>query len=129
MQQIAKLGASVVPRIKIIVGLILLALVVSTGWQIAACEYANYELRDDLKDVASLGASRIGLAEQQSDDQLRATVVRKAAGHGIPLDPEQVNVTRSGTGETQAVFLETKYAARIWLPGFRLVIRLKATSA
>lgn len=101
----------------------------STGWQIAACEYANYELKDDLKDVASVGASRIGLAEQQSDDQLRATVVRKAAGHEILLDPAQVTLTRPGKDETQTVFLETKYAARIWLPGFRLVIRLKASSA
>ena len=117
------------PRIKIIVGLILLALLVSTGWQIAACEYANYELKDDLKDVASLGAARIGLAEQQSDDQLRVTVVRKAAGHEILLDPEQITVTRSGADETQTVFLEAKYGARIWLPGFRLVIRFRATSA
>ena len=116
-------------RIKIIVGLILLALVVSTGWQIAACKYANYDLKDDLKDVASLGASRIGLAQQQSDDQMRATVVRKAAAQEILLHPEQVTVTRSGTDETQTVFLEAKYASRIWLPGFRLVIHFKATSA
>jgi hypothetical protein len=118
-----------VPKIKIIVGLVLLALLVSTGWQIAACEYANYELKDDLKDVASLGASRIGLAEQQSDDQLRAAAVRKAAGHEIALDPAQITVTRSGTGETQMVFLEAKYGARIWLPGFRQVIHFRATSA
>jgi len=118
-----------VPKIKIIVGFVLLALLVSTGWQMAACKYANYELKDDLKDVASLGASRIGLAEQQSDDQLRATVLRKAAAHEIVLEPEQITVTRSGTGETQTVFVEAKYGARIWLPGFRLVIRFTATSA
>ena len=116
------------PRLKVIAGLILLALLVSTGWQIAACEYANYELKDDLKDVASLGAARIGLAEQQSDDQLRATVIRKAAGHDIVLDREQIAVTRSGTGEMQTVFLEAKYGVRIWLAGFRLVIHFTATS-
>jgi len=118
-----------VPRIKIIIGSILLALLVSTGCQIAACEYANYELRHDLKDMASLGASRIGLAEQQSDDPLRATVVRKAAGDEIVLDPEQITVTRAGAGETQTVPLEAKYGARIWLPGLRLVIHFTAASA
>jgi hypothetical protein len=37
-----------------------------------ACELANYELKDDLKDVASLARSRIWLAMQRSDGQLRA---------------------------------------------------------
>ena len=109
-------------------GLVLCALFVSTGWQVAACEYANYELKDDLKDVASLGAARIGLGAQQSDEQLRATVIRKAATHEIVLDPEEITVTRSGTGETQTVFLAAHYGARVWLPGFRLVIHFTASS-
>lgn len=46
-------------KIKIIVGFILFALIMSTGWQLASCEFANYELRDDLKDVAAAGGSRI----------------------------------------------------------------------
>ena len=48
-------------EIKISLGLVLCALV-RTAWQIAACEYANYEFKDDLKDVAFLGGARIGLA-------------------------------------------------------------------
>ena len=78
---------------RIIVGFPVLGLLVSTGWQTAACEFADYELRDDLKHLASLGASRIGLAMQQWDDQLHATVIRKAAAH-VPPDVSRV----SGTG-------------------------------
>ncbi|HXJ88796.1 MAG TPA: hypothetical protein VMS18_18395 [Candidatus Binatia bacterium] len=115
-------------RIKIIVGLLLCALLVSTGWQVAACEYANYELKDDLKDVASLGAARIGLGAQQSDEQLRAAVMRKAAAHDIMLEPEEITITRSGTGETQTVFLAADYRTRVWVPGFRLVIHFMASS-
>jgi len=43
-------------------------LFVNPAWQIGACQFAHDELRDDLKDVASLGASRIGLAIEQCDD-------------------------------------------------------------
>jgi len=38
--------------------LIVFALVASTVWQIASCEIANYELKDDLKDIASIGGAR-----------------------------------------------------------------------
>lgn len=33
-------------------------LVASTVWQVASCEIANYELNDDLKDIASMSRSR-----------------------------------------------------------------------
>ena len=45
-------------KIKVILGLAVFALVMSTGWQIAACELANVELKDDLK---------CGLAERIAD--------------------------------------------------------------
>jgi hypothetical protein len=117
-----------VKKIKVIVGVLVLAILVSTVWQIAACELANIELKDDLKDVASLGASRIGLAIPQSDDHLRATLIRKAAGHDIVLDPEHITVQRIGVGEEQRVFLVAKYRAQVWTPGLRLVLHFTATS-
>lgn len=105
-------------KIKIIIGVVLLVFLISTGWQIAACECANYELKDDLKDVAPLGAPRIGLATQQSDDQLRTTVIRKAAAHDIVLDPDEIRVQR----------FAAKYRARVWIPGLSLVFHFTATS-
>jgi len=117
-----------VDKVKIIVGLAVFLLFVSTGWQIACCELANYELKDDLKDVASLGGARIGLAAEESDDQLREAVIRKAAAHDIVLEPEQITVSRSGTGEEQTVFLAARYRAAVWMPGVQLVIHLTATS-
>ena len=116
-------------KIRIIVGLTVFALLASTGWQIAACELANAELKDDLKDVASMGGARIGLAAQQSDDDLRATVIRKAASHDIVLEPEQITVKRSGTAEAPVVFLAAKYRAQVWLPAISLVFHFSASSA
>jgi hypothetical protein len=45
------------------------------------------------------GWARIGLSAQQSDDDLRATVIRKAARHDTVLEAEQIAVKRSGTVE------------------------------
>ena len=115
-------------KIKIIAGLLLFLLLMSTAWQIASCELANYELRDDLKDVAALGGSRIGLMADSSDDDLRDVVIRRAAGHDIHLRRTQILVRRGGSQESPSVFLAAKYRARIVFPGASLVFHFTATS-
>jgi hypothetical protein len=114
--------------IKIILVLVVFAFIASTVWQVASCEIANYELKDDLKDIASMGGARIGLAAQQSDDDLRATVIRKAAGHDIVLEAEQIAVKRSGTVEAPVVVLEVRYQRRVWVPRVAVVFRFAASS-
>ncbi|HTS08182.1 MAG TPA: hypothetical protein VMP68_21605 [Candidatus Eisenbacteria bacterium] len=115
-------------KLKIIAGLLLFLLVISTAWQIASCELANYELKDDLKDVAALAGSRIGLLAESSDDDLRDAVIRRAVRHDIHLWRNQIRVQRSGTEENPAMFLEVRYRARIVFPGASLVFHFKTTS-
>ncbi len=115
-------------KVKVILGLLLLALTVSTVWQIAACEIANYEFKDELKDVASQNGARIGLLAQQTDDDLRTTVIHKAADHDIVVARDQILVRRSGTEEDPKVYLAAKYQARVWMPGIYLVFHFTATS-
>jgi hypothetical protein len=117
-----------VSKVKIILGVLVFALFMSTGWQIASCELANYEFKDELKDVAAFNGARIGLLSQQTDDELRASVIRKAADHDIVLEPDQILVRRSGEGENAKVFLAAKYKARVRMPGISLVFHFTATS-
>jgi hypothetical protein len=117
-----------VGKVKVILGLAVLALTVSTVWQIAACELANYEFKDELKDVASLNGAKIGLLAEQTDDELRATVIHKAADHDIVVEPDQILVRRSGTEENRKIVLVAKYQSRIWIPGLYLVFHFTATS-
>jgi hypothetical protein len=117
-----------VGTVKIIAGFLLFALFLSTGWQIAACEFANIELKDDLKDLSAMGASRIGLAGMGTDGELRDAVIRRAAGYDIHLVPDQIFVRRSGTVEAPVVFLAVKYRTRVRLPWLSLIIHFTATS-
>lgn len=100
----------------------------STGWQLAACEFANYQVRDDLKDVATMGSSRLGLMAESSDADLRDAVIRRAAQHDIHLVADQILVQRSGTTENPEVFLAAKYLARVVMQGFSLIFHLRGTS-
>ena len=115
-------------KVKIILFVAILALIISTAWQIATWEFAFYELQDDLKDVAALNGARIGLDAPSSDDDLRDAVVLRAQGHGIHIDPRQVIVERTGSHESARVYLATSYKVRVMLPGYSFVMQFKPTS-
>jgi hypothetical protein len=107
-----------VGKVKLILAVGILALLVSTGWQIAACELANFELQDELKDLASQNGAKIGLAAPRSDDDLRDAVIGKAREHDIALKPGQVTVRRSGSADAPVLYLAVRYSARVILPGY-----------
>lgn len=115
-------------KVKVILGILFFALFMTIAWQFASCEFANYELRDDLKTVAAEGASKIGLTRPLSDAELRQSVIHKAAGYGIHLAPEQIFVQRTGPADDPVIFLAAKYRARVSMPGISLVLHLTATS-
>lgn len=115
-------------KVKIIFGLIVFALIASTAWQIAACEFANFELKDDLKDLSTMNAAKIGLEGPGSDEELRQTVIRRAAEHDIQLVPDQIFVQRIGATENPKLFLVAKYRSRVALPGISLILHFTATS-
>ena len=79
-------------KTKIILGLAVLALIASTAWQIAPCELANYEFKDELRDVASLIGAKIGLAAQT--DGRGFAGYRNSQGRG----PRHCAAARAGSG-------------------------------
>ena len=90
-------------------GLAAIALIIIAGWQIVACEVANYELREDLRDIAAQNGIRIGLNGPQRDDDIRGFVIGRAKEHTIQLEPAQVKVQRTGTAQAQGLNLAVDY--------------------
>jgi len=106
------------------VGAIVVAVVAPAGWQIASCEIANSELQEDLRDLASQNAARLGLSPASTDEDFRNAVVQRALNHGIRIEPDQVIVERTGTEDAPAVNLAANYTARIGFPGFGFSLHL-----
>jgi hypothetical protein len=100
-------------RTLIVAGLLALVLAVIAGWQTAACELANVELRDDLHDLSSQISARIGLVDFNTDNDFRAAVIRKAERYDIYLQPEQITVRRSGTLKDPIIYLAANYQTRV----------------
>jgi hypothetical protein len=100
-------------KAKVILGLAVLALAVTAGWQIGACELGYLELQSDLRDLAAEVGTRIGLDARSTDEQLRNAIIHKAEGYDIQLDPGQVTVVRSGAGWDSTVYLAVDYTQRV----------------
>jgi len=115
-------------KIGIILILAVLAVAADIGWQVGVCELANAELREDLGDIGSLAAQRIGFAVVRSDDDLRDDVILRAKKHGITLQPEQIAVERTGTEESPHAHLVVRYRRKVSLARLSFVLRYKTTN-
>ncbi len=73
-------------KVKFIFGLVVLALAIMTGWQIASCELANIEFHEELRDIAAQGGAKIGLLSFRTDEELRDAVIHEAKRHDIQLE-------------------------------------------
>lgn len=104
-------------NLKVLLALAVLAAAAIAGWQVAASELANVELRDDMRDLSSQLGGRIGLTPPSSDEDFRQAVIAHAMKYGIELTKEQVTVQRSGTGTAADIYLAADYEAPIHLPG------------
>ena len=112
----------------LILGLAVLAVVVVAGWRIGSCVVANLELQGDLRDLAAQVGTRIGLDAESTEEELRIVVVRKAQQHDIQLDPGQVTVIRTGTGESSVVYLAADYKVRVNLLGYSFALHFTPSS-
>ncbi len=110
-------------QIKTIVILGALAFAIVAGWRIGASEVANFELQEDLHDLASQKSSfRFGNAAPRSEDELREAVIRKASEHDIDLTPEQVTV------QTSPTYLAADYSVPVNLPRVSFTLHFNPSS-
>ncbi len=92
-------------------------LAISLAWSVSAAEVANVNLQEDIRDLAAQGGAQIGLRAPSSDEDIRNTVVRKAQEHGIALNPQEVTVRRTGSGDTSRLYIAAYYTVSVnfWL--------------
>jgi len=107
--------------IKLVVAVALLGLIVFVAIQVAPPLIANFELQEDLHDLAPRAGARIGLLPQTSEvteDSLQDAVIHKATEHGISLQARQVTVRQNEGSGVAPVYLEVRYRVRVNLLGY-----------
>jgi hypothetical protein len=84
--------------------------------------------QDELRDSAAQLGWRTGVTPPNSDEELRNIVIRKAAKHDIRLDPKQVTVRHSGTGEYMAWYIAVDYSVPVNLLVYSYSLHFTPTS-
>jgi hypothetical protein len=110
--------------IKALVGFLVIAGMIYTGYQLLPPELSNYAFNDDLHDIAMMG----GANPKASDQDLIDQVMKKARDHNISLTPEQVTVQRIGTPGALAVYLSADYSVPVDLPGYSFALHFTPSS-
>ena len=115
-------------RIKGILLIAVLAVTAVLLWQVASVEIANLMLQGDMKDLSLQVGVASAWNSPKTDDDFRAAVIKKAAEHGITLDPKQVTVTRPEAGGNTPMFLAADYTATVNLPRYTFQIHFQPSS-
>lgn len=116
-------------KLKIILGLAVAALLVSTGWQMFSAYYGNLELAEDLQDISADVTARIGLSAPSSEDELRGFVIKKAGERGIHLELNEVAVNVTGEGKAAVISLGADYQVKINMLLYSFPMHFHATNA
>ena len=101
-------------RLKALFGLLLVVAAFYAAWMMLPAYINNYQFQDDLRNEALINSYN-----NKSEQDIRNTLAKKAAEYGIPLQPEQINVQRSG----QELSIWADYKVHIDLPGFPLDLK------
>ena len=100
--------------IKAIGGILMMVAAVYLCWTVIPPELTNYSFQDDLRTIAMTA----GANPHESDQDILASVLKKAQEHAITLTPEQVTVTRIGNPGSLAVFVAADYSVPVDMPGY-----------
>jgi Domain of unknown function (DUF4845) len=80
-------------KIKGLIGLLVVAGGFYIAWNLIPPYFHNYELQDDLDDIA-----RRSSYTMKTDDEVKQMVMQKAQNNDVTLREEQITVSRSGDG-------------------------------
>ncbi len=116
-------------RIKTLLIISVLALAALAGWKVGACELANVELQEDMLDLATgVGGYSKYATAPRSDDDFRDAVIRDAREHDIQLQPSQVTVRRTGSGQNAPLYLAADYQVPVDVLGYAFVLHFNPSS-
>ena len=92
-------------RIKALLGVLVGAVVVYALWTAVPIYLAKFQFEDELAGIAKFSADH-------TEDQIHDEVMKKAQELGVPLQPENVHITK----DSGRVVINTNYKVVVKLP-------------
>ncbi len=79
--------------LKSLLGLCILGSALYAAWLVFPVYFANYQLEDAMDSAARFGY----MDRSKTDQDIRDSVLKEARSLNIPIQPEQIQVQRTGT--------------------------------
>jgi hypothetical protein len=109
--------------LKLLFGVGVIVLVAFLGIKTVPVFFSNYQFEDFIKEEAL--HSTYGT---NSEDDIRASVIKHAHDLDIALTPAQVHVSRTGINGNGSLSIEVDYSALIELPGYSTTVDFHPSS-
>lgn len=109
--------------IKLIFGLLVIVTAVYVGAELIPVYYANYEFQDVIKTEATLQTYTT-----KPEAEIQDTIFKKAQDLQIPLNKDQIKVSRRGTIGTGSLSIRAPYIVHIDFPGYPMDLHFDAST-
>lgn len=110
--------------VKLVFGLLVIALSVYLGGELIPVYYANYELQDLIKTEATLETYTT-----KPEAEIQDGIYKKAQDLQIPLEKTHIKVQRRGYTGTGSLSIDAPYIVRVDLPGYPLELHFNPSTS
>jgi hypothetical protein len=107
-------------RIKALLGFALVVAFGYAAWVLGPPYIANYQFQDDLNTEV-----RFMQNDRKSDDDIKASIIKKAMEEGFVLTPEQIRITRFN----KTITVQVDYSVHVDLPGYSTDLQFHPTAS
>jgi hypothetical protein len=101
--------------LKMLIGISVLVAGVYLSFELLPPYFENYQFQDAMKQEATQDSYI-----PKSEDDIRASVLKKAQEYNIPITAEAIKVQREGSQFNGTVAIQAPYVVHIDLPGYPL---------
>src|SRR5512146_1230072 len=107
-------------RLRLLFGIFLIVATVYLSWKVVPAYFASYQFQEDVDDIARSAA----LNTKKTPDEIRAAVFERAEAAEIPLDADDIIVTRKGAD----VSISAKYTVHVEVPIYPFDLNFSAST-
>ncbi len=106
--------------VRLLLGILLIVAVVYLSWKVVPAYFANYQFQEDVDDVARTSAMNM----RKAPEDIKAMVLQKARSREIPVDAEDIIVTRNGAD----VSISAQYTVHVDVPVYPFDLNFNAST-
>jgi hypothetical protein len=109
---------------KLVLGICAIVATVYLIGELAPPFFSNYQFQDAIKTIAQMNTY-----SAKSEDAIREEIFKKAQELDVPINKEQIKITRIGSAYAGSVTIEAPYSVHLNLPGYPLDLNFDPSSS